>query len=156
MAEQFVLDASVVMGWCFEDEANLYANGVLESFARATALAPVIWPLEVGNALVVAERRGRIPAAETAHFLNLLRQLPIVVEGETTSRIFGEILALAREHQLSTYDASYLDLAMRSGLPLATQHAALREAAACCGVKVYLEEGTSRHTDPCSLPGLSS
>ncbi len=140
MAEQFVLDASVTLAWCFEDEAGPYADAVLERFTEATALAPIIWPLEVGNALVVAERRGRVTAADTARFLNLLRQLPIVVEGETASRLFGEILALAREHRLSTYDAAYLDLAMRSGLPLATQDTALREAAARCGVKAYLED----------------
>ncbi|MGQ9501838.1 MAG: type II toxin-antitoxin system VapC family toxin [Anaerolineae bacterium] len=96
MAAQFVVDASVVMAWCFEDEANPYADGVLESFTKATALAPITWPLEVANALVVAERRGRITAAETVRFLNLLRELPIVVEEETTARIFGEIQALAR------------------------------------------------------------
>ncbi len=139
MGEQFVIDASVVMAWCFEDEASSYADAVLERFAEATALAPIIWPLEVGNALVVAERRGRITAAETVRFLSLLQQLPIAVEGETASRVFGEILALAREQRLSTYDAAYLDLAMRAGLPLATQDAALRQAAARCGVLVYLE-----------------
>ncbi|RMF31326.1 MAG: PIN domain-containing protein [Chloroflexi bacterium] len=139
MGEQFVIDASVVMAWCFEDEASLYADAVLERLAKATAIAPIIWPLEVGNVLVVAERRGRITAAETVRFLDLLRQLPIAVEGGTASRIFGEILALAREQRLSTYDAAYLDLAMRAGLPLATQDAALRQAAARCGVPVYLE-----------------
>ncbi len=140
MAGQFVLDASVVLAWCFEDEAGPYADAVLERFVEDIALAPIIWPLEVSNALVVAERRGRITMADAARFLNLLRQLPIAVEGETPSRIFGEILALAREHRLSTYDAAYLDLAMRSGLALATQDTALREAAVRCGVKVYLED----------------
>ena len=139
MAERFVIDASVVMAWCFEDEAGPYADAVPERFAQAEAPAPIIWPLEVGNALVVAERRGRITPAETVRFLSLLRQLPIIVEGETPSRIFGEILSLAREQDLSTYDAACLDLAMRAGLPLATQDDALRRAAARCGVKVYLE-----------------
>lgn len=139
MAEQFVIDASVVMAWCFEDEANPYADEVLESFTRATALAPIIWPLEVGNVLVMAERRERITAADVVRFLNLLRQLPIVVVEETAPRIFGEILPLARQQRLSVYDAMYLDLAMRSGLPLATQDAPLREAAVRCGVKIYLE-----------------
>lgn len=139
MAEQFVIDASVVMAWCFEDEANPYADEVLESFTRATAMAPIIWPLEVGNVLVVAERRGRITTADAVRFLSLLRQLPIVVMEETASRIFGEILSLARQQRPSVYDATYLDLAMRSGLPLATQDTVLREAAARCGVKVYLE-----------------
>ncbi len=141
MAERFVIDASVVMAWCFEDEASPYADAVLDRFAQAEALAPIIWPLEVGNALVVAERRGRITPAETVRFLNLLRQLPIGVEGETATRILGEVLSLARQQRLSTYDAIYLDLAMRTGLPLATQDDGLRRAATQCGVKVYLEEG---------------
>jgi predicted nucleic acid-binding protein len=141
VAEQFVIDASVVMAWCFEDEANPYADEVLESFTRATALAPIIWPLEVSNVLVVAERRGRITAADAVRFLNLLRQLPIIVVEEAATRIFGEILALARQQGLSVYDAAYLDLAMRSGLPLATQDAVLREAAARCGVRIYRESG---------------
>lgn len=138
MAEQFVIDASVVMAWYFEDEANPYADEVLESLARATALAPIIWPMEVGNALVGAERRKRITAADAVRFLNLLRQLPIIVMEETAPRIFGETPSLAREQGLSVYDAVYLDLAMRAGLPLATQDTALREAAVRCGVKVYL------------------
>lgn len=123
-----MIDASVVMAWCFEDEANPYADEVLESFTRTTALAPIIWPLEVSNVLVVAERRGRITAADTVRFLNLLRQLPIIVVEEAATRIFGEILSLARQQQqgLSAYDAAYMDLAMRSGLPLATQDAVLR------------------------------
>lgn len=137
-----MIDASVVMAWCFEDEANPYADEVLESFTRTTALAPIIWPLEVSNVLVVAERRGRITAADTVRFLNLLRQLPIIVVEEAATRIFGEILSLARQQQgLSAYDAAYMDLAMRSGLPLATQDAVLREAAVRCGVRIYRESG---------------
>jgi len=139
MAERFVIDASVVLAWCFEDEASPYADAVLERLAQAEALAPIIWPLEVGNALVVSERRGRITPAETVRFLNLLRQLPIIVEGETPPRMFGEILSLAREQGLSAYDAAYLDLAMRAGAPLATLDEALRQAARRCGVRVYLE-----------------
>jgi predicted nucleic acid-binding protein len=125
------------MAWCFEDESGPYADAVLESFSQSMALTPAIWPLEVGNMLVVAERRGRLTKADSVRFLNLLRQLPIVVEPETARRMFGEILALAREQNISTYDASYLDLAMRSGLPLATQDAALGETAGRCSVAVY-------------------
>ncbi|MGC8826034.1 MAG: type II toxin-antitoxin system VapC family toxin [Anaerolineae bacterium] len=142
MAEQFVIDASVVMGWCFEDEANPYTDEALESFARATALAPIIWPLEVSNVLVAAERRGRITAADAVRFLNLLRQLPIIVVEETATRVFGEILSLARQQGLSVYDPAHLDLAMRSGLPLATQDIVLQEAAVRWRVRVYREGGT--------------
>ena len=75
---------------------------------------------EVGNVLLVAERKKRISQADSARFIALLRDLPIVIEQEPSDVMFGEILALAREHRLSTYDASYLDLAMRKGLPIAT------------------------------------
>ena len=138
MAERFVLDASVTMAWCFEDKAAPYADAVLDNLDQVTAIAPGIWLLEVGNVLVVAERRGRLTAAETMRFLSLLSELPITVEGESPSRAWGEILALAREQRISTYDAAYLALAMRTGLPLATQDTALREAAARCGVMIYL------------------
>lgn len=134
----FVLDASIVLSWCFEDENDPYPVQVLDSFNQLSALSPGVWPLEVGNALVVAERRGRLDAADAVRFLELLRQLPISVELESPRRMFGEILNLAREHDLSTYDASYLDLAMRSGQPLATQDNALRQAALQCGVELYL------------------
>jgi len=133
----FVLDASVALSWGFEDETTPYTEAVLEALAECEAVVPAIWPLEVGNGILMAERRGRLSHADAVQFLTLLRQLPIRVEPEPPERMLGEILALAREQGLSTYDASYLDLAMRLGLPLATQDDQLREAAARCGVRVY-------------------
>ncbi len=133
----FVLDASVALAWCFETETDHFTDAVLDSMADNTALVPAVWPLEIGNALVVAERRGYLDQASSVRFLNLLRQLSLEVEQESPQRMFGEILLLAREQQLSTYDASYLDLAMRSGLPIASRDGALIEAARRCGVKEY-------------------
>jgi predicted nucleic acid-binding protein len=132
-----VLDASVNLAWVFEDEAGPYADTVLEALAEVEALVPAIWPLEVGNALLVAERRGRLNQADTSLFLALLGQLPITVEPQRPEQVLGEILALAREQGLSTYDAAYLHLAMRQGLPLATADKSLRQAAARIGVPVY-------------------
>jgi predicted nucleic acid-binding protein len=129
MAEIFVVDASVVMSWCFADEADGYADRILGRLAQDEALVPSIWPLEIGNVLLVAERRQRLSEADSVRFLALLAELPITVESEPPQRLLRETLALAREHGLSTYDASYLDLAMRAGLPLATSDAALRRAA---------------------------
>ncbi len=129
MGTQFVVDASVVMSWCFADEADGYADGVLDRLAQEEAVVPSIWPLEIGNVLLVAERRKRLSEADSARFLALLAELPIVVESEPPQRMLREIIALAREFGLSTYDAAYLDLAMRLGLPLATHDAALRKAA---------------------------
>ncbi len=141
---RFVLDASVTLAWGFADEANAYVDAVLESLTDAAAVAPAVWPLEMANALLVAERRGRLTKADSARFLSLLEQLPIAVEQETPARMLGEIMALAREHTLSTYDASYLDLAMCQGLALATQDEALRRAAVASGVPIYLSDADDK------------
>lgn len=132
-----VLDASVTLAWAFEDKENAYTDHVLEIMTEAKAYVPPIWPLEVGNALLVAERRGRLNQAATVQFLSLLWQLPITVEMEKPERMLGEILALAREQRLSTYDATYLHLAMRRGLPLATVDELLRQAATRAGVPLF-------------------
>ena len=134
---RFVVDNSVVMAWCFEDEAGEYADAVLESLADGGALVPAIWPLEVGNVLLVAERKRRLGKADVARFLELVAGLPVYVEQESPARMLTDILSLARECRLSTYDASYLDLAMRAGLPLATQDQALASAARKCGVPLF-------------------
>jgi predicted nucleic acid-binding protein len=133
----FVVDTSIVMSWCFEDEENSYAEAVLESLESAQAFVPAIWPLEVGNVLLVAERKKRLSQAAVVRFLSLLDGLPITVEQETRDRMLKEIVSLAREHGLSTYDASYLDLAMRLDLPLATQDTSLAKAAKKCKVPAF-------------------
>jgi predicted nucleic acid-binding protein len=137
VAGRFVVDTSIVMAWCFEDEEDAYSGRVLESLADGEAVAPGIWPLEVGNVLLVAERKKRIDRASVVRFLELVGGLPITVEQEMPGRIFGEILTLAREQELSTYDASYLDLAMRSGLSISTLDTSIRKAAKRCAVPLY-------------------
>lgn len=137
MSPRFVVDNSIVMSWCFEDEGNSYAEAVLESLEAGEAFVPAIWPLEVGNVLLVAERKKRLSQASVVRFLTLLGGLPISVEQETPERMLREIVSLAREHGLSTYDASYLDLAMRLDLPLATQDASLVKAAKKSKVPAY-------------------
>lgn len=137
MPARFVVDNSVVMSWCFEDEGNSYADAVLDSLEAGEAFVPTIWPLEVGNVLLVAERKKRLTQAAVVRFLALLGGLPITVEQETPERMLREIVSLAREHGLSTYDASYLDLAMRFDLPIATLDAALVKAAKKCEVPVF-------------------
>jgi len=76
MMSSFILDASLTMSWCFQDEVNSYADEVLNSLAHNRAVVPEIWPLEVGNVLLVAERHNRISRSDSSHFLDLLRQLP--------------------------------------------------------------------------------
>lgn len=136
----FVLDNSVVMSWCFIDEENDYADSVLAALETMTAAVPAIWPLEVANVLLVAERRKRLAKSDSIRFLELLRELPVEVIQEAPQRMTSEIMALAREQQLSSYDASYLDLATRKGLPLATSDARLRKAAENCGVALFVPE----------------
>ena len=130
----FVVDASVALAWCFEDEANPYAESVLDRLQQTEAVVPAIWPLEVGNVLLIAERRQRLTEAQTARLVQLLRGLPITIDTEGLTQALGPTLSLGREYGLSAYDTSYLELAMRQGLSLATQDVDLREAAVRAGV----------------------
>jgi len=136
----FVLDTSVTMAWCFEDETNPYADAVLDSLIDNAALAPSIWPLAVGNVLLVAERRERISQSDSMRFLELLSSLPIKTESFSEQRMFEAVLNLARKLGLSSYDASYLDLALQTGLKLATLDQSLRKAADRCGVAIFQEK----------------
>jgi len=120
MEDDFVVDNSVVMTWCFADETNQYADQILDRLEVSNGFVPSIWPLEVCNVLLVAERKMRIGEADSIRFISLLADLPIIVDQEPPERMFKEIFALAQKHKLSSYDASYLDLAMRKGLPIAT------------------------------------
>lgn len=131
-----VLDASVAVAWCFADQAAGYAEAVLQRLNGQAAVVPAIWTLEVTNALLVSERKRRLRPADSARFLALLRTLPIVVEAELSLREMGDVLALAREHGLSAYDAVYLHVAMARGLPLATLDEILKRAAVTCGVSL--------------------
>ena len=131
---RFVLDCSVTMAWCFEDEVDAYTDAVLDALPGGEALVPCLWPLEVANVLVVGERKKRLTPAQSKRFVELLQSLPVVVEPDSGHRPIGEILVLARELSLSAYDASYLDLAARSGLPIATKDGGLATAAARYGI----------------------
>lgn len=130
----FVVDNSVVMSWCFKDEANSYADAVLEQLIISKALVPAIWPLEVINVLLVAERKKRLNPSASTYFLSLLLELPIEVETNWLPTMMPSLLALGRNLGLSSYDLSYLDLAMRKGCPLATLDYKLIEAAEIVGV----------------------
>jgi predicted nucleic acid-binding protein len=128
----FVLDASVTLAWCFEDEATQDTDAVLERLTEDVAIAPALWELEVVNVLLLAERRGRITESQSARFVALLTQLPIHVDSAGTD--MGAVLAAGRHHRLTAYDAAYLVLAEREGIPLATLDAKLRTAAQAAGV----------------------
>ena len=131
-----VIDASLTLGWCFKHESSAYATTILKQLPDSRAVTPSIWPLEVANALLVGERRKRLTKADTARFLALLRSLPITVDDETTRRALGDVLSLARDQGLSSYDASYLELAMRQGCSLATLDDRLQEVATNLGITI--------------------
>jgi predicted nucleic acid-binding protein len=135
--EDFVLDASLALAWYFKDEADPYADAVAAGLPSARANVPVIWFLELANALVVGERRRRSTEAQAGKWLAYLKSLPIVVDEETHRRAWDEVLTLARAHHLSVYDAAYLELALRRGLPLASLDARLKVAASAVGVPSY-------------------
>jgi predicted nucleic acid-binding protein len=124
-----VLDASVTLAWILPDEASDAAASVLSLIVAQGAVVPPIWTLEVGNALIMAERRNRLTPDEAAKGLSLLRELPIRISPPTLESDFGQVIALARRHGLTTYDASYLAAAVRTSLPLATLDQRLRTAA---------------------------
>jgi predicted nucleic acid-binding protein len=130
----FVLDASVAAAWAFEDETTPYTDRMLAMFDRDTALVPAIWPLEIANTALAGERRGRLGVADVVAFAGLLKGLPIEVAQTTVASALDITVDVARSHALSAYDASYLELAMREGIPLATQDRRLREAAERAGV----------------------
>jgi predicted nucleic acid-binding protein len=133
----FVLDASVTLAWCFEDEGGEYAERVLGALRTSEAVAASIWPLEVANGLAVAERRGRLDAGVAAQFMELVLALPIAVDPSSRASGLRAAHRLARARGLSAYDAAYLELALRQGIPLATLDARLREAAAAEGVQLF-------------------
>ena len=131
----FVLDCSVAVAWLIESEARPETDTLLERHLRkGGALVPDVWGLELGNVLVQAEKRGRITHAQMTIMLEFVGRLPITMDGDGT-RALKEVLTLARVASLTTYDAAYLELAMRRGIPLATLDKTLLRAARKVQVK---------------------
>ena len=136
----FVLDNSVAMCWLLNDgrPADVsYALKVLDSLKKTQAVVPALWALEAANVVAKAESKGWVPEARTQAFVATLSRLNIVVDKATAAHALGETLNLARRYKLSAYDASYLELALRDGLPLATLDADLEKAAKKAGVKRF-------------------
>jgi predicted nucleic acid-binding protein len=132
-----VLDASVALAWSFKDEVSPYATFIVRSIKNARAVAPIIWPLEVNNALISAVRRERIDELVANRIRNTLDRLPVDIDSGIAVASLGErILRLGIEHGLSAYDASYLELAMRRGLPIATQDERLMRAAHAADIAI--------------------
>ena len=133
----FVLDCSTALSWCFDDESDTRADAALDALEFEPALVPSIWPLEILNALLVAERAQRISVSESDAVLEMLIGLPIRIVGAGGAAWMREVRVLARDHGLSSYDASYLHLAKNEGIPLATLDGKLRQAAEKANVPLY-------------------
>jgi predicted nucleic acid-binding protein len=131
----FVLDSSVSLAWCFEDEQTPAVMALLDRIIETGASAPLLWPLEVLNALFAAERRRRIDSAKRQKLAAFLRDLPVALDAETAVQAWEATPRLAERFRLTTYDAAYLELAHRRRLPLASLDQELRVAASTIGVE---------------------
>ncbi|MEO8715048.1 MAG: type II toxin-antitoxin system VapC family toxin [Acetobacteraceae bacterium] len=131
----FVLDASVAASWAFADESAPIADSTYERIQNDHALVPSVWWFEVRNTLIIAERRARISASETASFLRSLRRCGVT---EDRAPVESDLLMFTRRHRLTVYDAAYLELAYRIGLELATLAGALVKAARAEGVSLVV------------------
>jgi predicted nucleic acid-binding protein len=118
---RFVPDASVTLTWCFEDEATVWSDALLDQLkAGDEAIVPALWPVEVANAVLIGVRRRRISAEKASRFFEDLRALPIHIDYQNSETTFGRVFALAAQQGLTVYDAAYLEVATRMSLPLAT------------------------------------
>lgn len=136
MSAAFVVDCSVAMAWLFHDEATPKTAALLGRLATETALVPAWWFIEITNVLALAERKRRITPAQSDAFLADLSRLGIERDDEAPHRAFTHLLPLCRTHGLTSYDAIYLDLAVRRNLPLATLDGDLRKSAKKLGVQL--------------------
>jgi len=132
-----VVDASVAASWCFEDETSPFTESMLDDVTQNGARVPALWLFEMSNVLAVAERRGRIDVEQVTRFQEALLALPVLIDRAEERALVPALIHVARVHGLTAYDASYLELAMRSGLPLATRDGALRAAAERVGVTLF-------------------
>jgi len=132
-----VVDASVALAWCFPDEASEYADAVLVALKGQAIVVPAVWGLEIANAMLTGERRKRLRQPEILRFVALLEGLPILKDGQAVSESVSNVLPLARHYGLSAYDAAYLELSIRHGVPLATLDAKLQKAAQRAGAKIF-------------------
>jgi len=132
-----VIDASAILPWCFDDEAIAYTEGLLNRCAAGEeVMVASVWPLEITNGLLSVQRRGRVTAERVEQFLVQILRLRIYVEPFTTQQAVRDVKQLAQTHQLTAYDAAYLELALRYNLPLATLDIELKQASFAIGVRL--------------------
>jgi predicted nucleic acid-binding protein len=143
-----VVDASVALAWCFADEASPETDKLFQRLRDDGGVVPALWHLELSNVLLLAERRGRVTTGAVIAQLDIIATWPIATDQETTQRAWREILTLARTEGLTTYDATYLELALRRGLPLLTRDTDLAAAAKRLGITVLPEPAGDGHPRP--------
>jgi len=133
----FVLDASVALSWFFDDEFSLYSSSIAEIMPRSQAVVPIAWPLEMANGFLTAFRRGRLPETKAPALIGALDRLRVDIDRGIAPEFLSQAtLTVGLAHRVSAYDASYLELAMRRGLPLATQDERLLRAAGAAGIEI--------------------
>jgi len=134
-----VLDASVSLAWCFEDESVDSTRDLADTVIRNGAVVPPIWPFEVTNGVLAGRRRGRLNDDQASRFIDFVSDLQIEIDDISILQTFVDVIATAANHGLTTYDASYLELAKRRRLPLATLDKRLVQAARQSGIELALE-----------------
>lgn len=136
----FVLDASVTLLWLApgtQSEGIAYAETVLNAMDESKACVPTLWALEIANVIAKLENKGIVTEADAQRFIGLLQRLDVVTDPATTTHALSDTLNLARRHKLSAYDAAYLELSLRAGVPLATLDAGLAKAATNAGIPIF-------------------
>ena len=138
MKPALIWDCSAAIAMAFEDERDDYSCRALRIVRREGALVPAIWPMEMVNILRVSERRNRIEPSASREFLDMLSELDIRVDSSlNTAGDMATLYETAGKSSLTAYDASYLRLALTTGLPLAAKDGKLKEAAKIAGVKLF-------------------
>src|SRR5215212_620364 len=133
----FVLDTSVALSWFFDDEFSSYSASIAELMPRSQALVPIVWPLEMANGFLTAFRRGRLPETKAPALIGALDRLRVDIDrGIALEFLTQATLTIGIAHRLSAYDASYLELAMRRAIPIATQDERLLRAASAAGIEI--------------------
>lgn len=138
MKRSFVADASVAIAWIHPAQATPETDAMLDRLAVGDSLVvPALWPLEVANAITVLRRRRKLTASEARTAIEIIRELPATIDHEAAAIAFTRLVDMASELELTVYDAAYIELAKRRQLPLASNDAAMKQAATRSGVDLW-------------------
>jgi predicted nucleic acid-binding protein len=138
---QFVLDSSMTMAWLFRDESSTYTYSIRRSLNSYKAVVTMVWPYEVANVMYIGWKRQRCNSSDIATWFRILSTFPIEVQPIQVNSLMSELVNMAVRHQLTVYDASYLELAWRTGLPIASLDSRINEEAVKLGIDRFDPEG---------------